>query len=289
MSVFLVIMQCVIAKQEKRYVKNGIWLSHTSLGDFLICPRAYFLKNIYRDKKTGYKIQIAAPSLTLGSLVHEMIKWFLEMDRQTIKEQLLDRFDNFWLKYQGKKGGFTSKEEEESFKKRGREMLDKFYDNSKILGKMIPPMDFPKYYLDEDIVLLGNLDCVEELPDGSLHIIDFKTGTKDEKDSLQLHIYAILAESNLGKPVSKISYWYLDRDDKPQEAVLDPLEKHLEYLRQKGLEIKQVIESGQWVCKKGEELCWDCRNYQAVIEGKGEFQYEDPVYKKLVFYLPKLG
>ena len=155
----------MIAKQEKRFVKNALFLSHTSLHDFLNCPRAFFLKNIYRDKKTGYKLQIASPFLTLGSLVHDMIKWFLEMGRQISKEQLLDRFENHWLKYQGKRGGFTTNQEEESFKSRGREMLDKFFDNSKILGKMVPPMNFPKYFLNEDTVLFGNLDYIEELAD----------------------------------------------------------------------------------------------------------------------------
>ncbi|MBI4036506.1 PD-(D/E)XK nuclease family protein [Candidatus Daviesbacteria bacterium] len=280
----------MIAKQEKKFVKNALFLSHTSMHDFLNCPRAYYLKNIYRDKKTGYKLQIASPHLSLGSVVHDVIKWLLEMQRQVSKKQLLDRFDNFWLKYSGKRGGFISKEEEESFKARGRKMMESFYESSKILGKMIPPMNFPKYFLDEDLVLTGNLDYVEELPDGSLHVIDFKTGTKDEQSNLQLYLYAILAESNLGKPVKKLSFWYLDRSSTPDEVVLDSLEEKLEYLKQKGREIKKAIETGEWVCSKSPEPaegCFDCQAYQAIIEGKGEFQFEDDRYKKVVYFLPK--
>ncbi|MBI2334367.1 PD-(D/E)XK nuclease family protein [Candidatus Daviesbacteria bacterium] len=277
----------MIQKQEKRYVKNGIWLSHTSLHDFLKCPRSFYLKNIYRDKKTGYKIQIASPYLTLGSVVHDMIKWFLEMQKQVTKDQLLAKFDNFWLKYQGKRGGFASYEEEEGFKSRGRKMLEHFYDSAKILGQMIPPMDFPKYYLDEDVVLFGNLDYMEELPDGSLHIIDFKTGQRQEEDPLQLHIYAILAEANLGKSVSRISYWYVDRDQEPKEAVLDSLEEKLKWLKKKGQEVKMLVQSAKWVCVKGEEKCRDCREYEAVLEGKGEFQFVDDRYKKMVYFLDR--
>lgn len=284
----------MIAKYEKKFVKNALFLSHTSLGDFLKCPRAYYFKNIYRDKKTGYKLQIASPYLTLGSLVHEVIKWFLEMRRQISKEQLLAKYENNWLKYQGKRGGFSGKVEEESFKERGRKMLDRFYDTSKILGQMLPPMDFPKYFLDGETILFGNLDYAEETPNGGLHIIDFKTGQQDEKDPLQLYIYAILAEANLQKPVTKISYWYLDRDDEPKEAVLDSLEQHVEYLKQKAQDIKKAMIEGQWVCSKmgpstssGQSLCFDCQNYQAILEGKGEFQYEDEFYKKMIYYLPK--
>lgn len=277
----------MIPPTENVFIKNAIFLSHTSLGDYLNCPRAYFLKNIYRDPKTGLRLQIASPHLSLGSVVHDVIKWFLEMKKQVTKDTLLAKYENLWLKYQGKRGGFTLKEEEEAFKGRGREMLDKFYDTSKILGKMVPPMNFPKYFLDGETVLFGNLDYVEELPDGSLHIIDFKTGQKDEDNPLQLHIYAILAESNLGKPVKKVSYWYLDRDSEPKEAVLDSLEKHLEYLKGKGQEMKKAIEEGKWVCKKSPDLCFDCQNYQAIIEGKGEFQFEDFKFKKMVYYLPR--
>lgn len=280
----------MIQRQSKKYVEKAIWLSPTSLGDFLACPRAYFLKNIYRDKKTGFRIQIASPYLSLGSVVHDVIKWFLDLQRQVSKEQLLKKYDSWWLKYQGKRGGFSTKEEEESFKERGRIILNRFYETSQILGSMLPPMQFPKYFLDEDVVLHGNLDYVEELSDGSLHIIDFKTGQKDEEDPLQLYIYAILAESNLGKPVKRLSYWYLDRDDKPKEVVLDPLEKHLKYLKGKGLEMKKAIEKGEWVCSKSPEPaegCFDCQNYQAILEGKGEFQFEDYKFKKQVYFLPK--
>lgn len=277
----------MIQKQPKKYVKNAIWVSPTSLGDFLACPRAFYFKNIYRDKKTGLRLQIASPYLSLGSVVHDVIKWFLEMRRQVSKTQLLAKYDNFWLKYQGKRGGFSSQEEEESFKERGQKILDRFYDTSKILGKMLPSMPFPKYFLEGDVVLSGNLDYVEELPDGSLHIIDFKTGQRDEKDPLQLYIYAILAEANLGKSVSKASFWYLDREDSPREIVLDKLEGKLEWLKKKSKEVKEAIEKNEWICIKGEERCRDCRNYQDILQGKGEFQFSDYRFKKDVYYLSK--
>lgn len=273
--------------QPKKFVKNALFLSYTSLSDFLKCPRAYYLKNIYRDQKTGYKLQIASPYLTLGSVVHDSVKWFLEINRQVRKEQLLAKYDNLWLKYSGKRGGFTSKEEEESLQGRGRKMLERFFDTSKILGRLFPPMSFPKYFLDEETVLFGNLDCVEELADGSLHIIDFKTGQKQEADSLQLHIYAILAESNLQKPVKKLSYWYLDKDQTPKEAALDSLEEKLEWLKKKGQEVKEAIASGQWVCIQGEEKCRDCQDYDAILAGKGEWQFTDDRYKKVVYSLKK--
>ena len=31
---------------------TAVWVSHSSMGDFLKCPRAYFLHNVYKDPKT---------------------------------------------------------------------------------------------------------------------------------------------------------------------------------------------------------------------------------------------
>lgn len=278
-------------KQKSAYIKNPIYLSYTSLKDFLKCPNAYFLKNIYRDPKSGFRIQIVSPYLTLGSTVHDSVKWFLEMQRQVTNGQVIQKFRNFWLKYRGKKGGFSSLEEERNFGFRGLKMLDNFVKNAKALEKAAPNVSFPKINLWENVVLLGNFDFIGERADKTLHVVDFKTGVNDEQDSLQLYIYAILAEVNLGKSVSKASFWYLDRDDAPRDIVLDPLEPKVEWLKEKAKELKAAVSKNEWECIKNDApsgaLCSDCRDYQAIISGKGEFQFTDYRYKKDIYYLDR--
>jgi len=277
----------VIQKPKFEYIKNPIFVSYTSLKDFLNCPRAYYLKNIYKDPKTGFRLQIASPYLSLGSTVHDSVKWFLDMKGQATSDQLIQKFRNFWLKYTGKRGGFASREEEGNFGSRGLKMLENFYKNWQVLGKGAPAITFPKYPLLDNMVLMGNFDFVGEKTDGSLQIVDFKTGANDEKDPIQLYIYAILAEANLEKEVSAASFWYLDRDDAPKDIVLDPLEPKLEWLKEKSKELKQAIEGGMWVCIKGDQVCRDCKDYQAIIDGKGEFQFTDYRYKKDIYYLER--
>ncbi len=170
-------------------------------------------------------------------------------------------------------------------------MLDNFMKNTVVLEKNVPVFDFLRFNLSEKIIFIGKLDFLGELPDNTLHVLDFKTGTKEEDDSIQLHSYAILAESNLQKTVSKISYWYLDKDSLPKEAVLDPLPDKLEWLRDKALQIQEAIKKDHWICIKEDlsegGLCNDCKNYQAVIDGKGEFQFSDEAFKKDIYYLSK--
>lgn len=275
----------MIAKTDNSFVKNALFISYTGLKDYTRCPRSFYLKNIYRDPKTGYKLQIAGSNMTLGAVVHDTLKWFLQMDRQVTKTALIRKFKNLWLKYRGKRGGFASVEDEASFGKRGLQILDNFWSNAKILEPSLQTDDFLKFKLDEITFLNGRVDFLGQLPDGSIHVLDFKTGSKDEEDSLQLYIYAILAESNLQKPVSKISYWYLDRDSVPKQAVLDSLGEKLDWLKKKAKEIRKVLAAGNWVCVGGRNLCRDCQVYQDIIDGKGEFQFSDDSFKKQVYYI----
>ncbi len=266
------------------YNKDAVNVSFSSLSDFLKCKRTYYLKNIYRDPKTGYRLQVASPYLTLGALVHDTIAWFLEMNGQVTQDQLIEKYKNHFRKYRLKKGGFVDTEQEATFGKRGLVMLDKFYKNYKSLDKRLSLGDLLKHFLQEDMILWGRLDYVGILPDGTLHIVDFKTGKKDEEDPLQLYMYVILTESVTGKKVSKISYWYLDRDDGPKEAVLDGVDQRLGWIIEKGLEMKQAIKDGVWECENPDS-CRDCPLYQAILDGKGELVLEDASYKKLVYFL----
>lgn len=279
-------------KPKAGFIKNPVYLSYTSLKDFLKCPNAYFLKNIYRDTKSGFRIQIASPHLTLGSTVHDSVKWFLDIKGQATKGQLEQKFRNFWLKYRGKRGGFAALEEEGNFGSRGLKMLDNFLNNAQRLEKPALPVVFPKYNLVEDVVLIGNFDFVGEREDGSLHVVDFKTGANDEQDPLQLYIYAILAEANLAKEVSAASFWYLDRDDAPRQIVLDPLEGKLKWISEKAKDLKTALQKKDWVCVKASvpgsaRLCRDCQDHQAILDNKGEFQFSDYRYKKDIYFLPR--
>ncbi len=272
--------------QNPNYIKNPIYISYTSLTDFIKCSNAYYLKNIYRDERQGFKLQIINPYLVLGSTVHDTIKWYLESPTKPAKKETLSKFRNFWRKYRGKRGGFSSLEDEIMFGTRGLKMLENFLDHADTLEPCAPFMTFPKFNLIENIIMIGNFDFVGFCPDGTLHLVDFKTGTHDEDNALQLYMYAILAEENFKKKVSKASFWYLDRDDGPREIVLDPIDRQLEWLQRKALELKKAIEANDWICvKESEGLCRDCREYSLIVKGKGEWLFSDFRYKKEIYYL----
>jgi ATP-dependent helicase/DNAse subunit B len=268
-------------KREQNTKYNAIWLSHSSVGDFLKCHRLYFLKNVWKNEQ-GNKINTVSPYLSLGLSVHQTIEPLAAL---TVQERLhhvtlpklLESFEKNWAKYVGKQGGFEDSETENFFKERGIEMIKNVAENpGPLLKKTVKYYkgDFiPNFYLSEkdNIILCGLVDWVEYLENtDTLRVIDFKTGKNDEKEeSFQLPIYKLLVENCQKRKVTSAAYWYLDREKFPNSV--DLVEEDVEVVKEKllniGLEIKK-LKSGKSIeenfkCKY-EGGCFACREFELI-------------------------
>lgn len=255
---------------------KSVWVSHSSIADFIACPRAYYLRNVYKDPSTGNKITVTSPALSLGQSVHEVVEGLSVLPvEERLKISLLKKFDVSWNKVSGKTGGFKDSTQEEEFKERGRQMLKRVEEHpGPILHKAVKiASDFiPNYYLSEedDIILCGKIDWLEYLEEtDSVHIIDFKTGKNEEDgESLQLPIYLLLASNTQNRKVSKASYWYLDKNDEltPKELpnIVDSKEKVLTIARR----IKLARQLNHFVCPTNG--CMKCRPLERILKHEGE-------------------
>src|SRR3990167_8663614 len=91
----------------------AVWVSHSSISDFLKCPRSYYLRNVYKNPKTGHKMTVMTPPLALGQAVHEVIESLATLPvEERLKISLVKRLDPVWLKITGKRGGFKDNKEE---------------------------------------------------------------------------------------------------------------------------------------------------------------------------------
>lgn len=258
----------------------SVWVSNSSISDFINCPRLYYLRNVYKDPRTNHKINIISPSLALGQMVHEVLEAlsFLPAEDR-FKDSLLDKYATAWEKVSGKLGGFKTKEEEDGVKERGLEMLKRVIENpGPLLNKTVKvrkedPNYLPRMTLSEEdnIILCGKIDWLEYLPEtDSVHIIDFKTGKNDEKpDSLQLPIYHLIVKNFQNRPVSKASYWYLERNNDVTEVTLPNLEDAHFMVLSIAKQIKKARELKEFVCRRGG--CFSCSPFEAIIAGKAEF------------------
>jgi len=256
---------------------SAVWVSHSSISDFIKCPRSYFLRNVYKNPITGHKMTVMTPPLALGQAVHEVIESLATLPvEERLKISLVKKLDPAWLKVTGKRGGFRSYQIEIEYRDRATKMLMNLQeDPGPILKKAVKiksSMGLPNYWLSEQegIILCGKIDWLSyDDKNDSVHIIDFKTGKNEEKEnSLQLPIYLLLATNTQTKKVSGASYWYLDRDDGLVEKKLPDVKDSYKKVFSIAKEIKKARAEEEFKCPKGG--CNACRPYERVLRGEAE-------------------
>ncbi len=266
---------------------SAVWVSHSSISDFLQCPRAYFLKNVYKDSRTGHKVKLMTPALALGAAVHEVLEKLSGIPKvDRFRESLFDRLNSVWGKYSGELGGFSDEQQEQKYKHRGEEMLRRVMQHPGVLERLAVKIqqDLPYYWLheDENIILCGKIDWLEYLPESnSIHIIDFKTGASEEKaDSLQLPIYMLLVSHCQERAVTRASYWYLAHHDEPIEQILPDPQHAYGQILEIARSIKLARQIKRFTCKTNG--CFACTPMEQIINGVaklvGEDEYRADVY-----------
>ncbi len=261
---------------------GAVWVSHSSMGDFLKCPRLYYLHNVYKNPQTGRKITLVNGALSLGSAVHTTLERLKTMPvAERLTRDLPSDFEKDWQAVTGKKGGFKSDEEEAEAMARGRAMIRRVANTLGPLKEKTVRLKehengmIPNFYLSEEegIILCGLIDWLQYIPaDDSLRVIDFKTGKKEEDaDSLQLPIYLLLLNALQKRKVSGAAYWYLEKDDMPVDVVLPDAAEARERVLAAARNVKAAREARVFACPKGEGGCYACKPYEKILRGEAEY------------------
>ncbi len=153
------------------------------------------------------------PQDTAGSLLHRVLcDFFSKVPVELRDEQRLVRmFEDGWEalspRYRRMKGV-------DKLRDKSLEQLRMFAKQHNLSAQPLMVEPYFQVEIEPGVILFGRVDRVDEEADGSLHLIDYKTGSHpDEVDASQLRLYAIMAEKSLGKPVIRISFWHLDDGD----------------------------------------------------------------------------
>ena len=252
------------------------WVSHSSIGDFLNCPRGYFLKNVWKRPETGHKVQISSPPASLGLAVHDVLESLSILPAQKrFQEPLVPKLEIAWEKYTGKLGGFFDVETEYRFKTKAEEMIRKVEKNPGPLTNLAVKieMNLPYFWLSEElnIILCGKIDWLEYLKEtDSVNIIDFKTGKHEESpDSLQLPIYVLLVNNCQKRKVEGAFYWYLDSSDKPVQKTIPDIDKAQKQILKIAKDIKLARTLNKLKCLFNG--CPHCEPLEKIFKGEGEF------------------
>ena len=109
------------------------------------------------------------------------------------------------------------------------------------------------------LLVRGRVDRVDELPDGSFELIDYKTGRPKSEDDLredvQLSLYQLAARESWEVEARAGSYYYvLDNEKVPVEHSQEELDR----VRAAVTEIAEGIMSHQFEPRPSPELCSFC-------------------------------
>lgn len=181
-------------------------LSPYSIGIYQQCPRRYkhhYVDGLIRQYRKPW------PWLTLGQNVHDTLADFLRIipNEKRTTETIENLLRNKWRQ---NREGFANGEEERQWGEKALAQLRLFVNTQKVDVQPFLLEKFHEAPVTKDLIINGRIDRIDRVDNGSLHIIDYKTGNMPEKvDSFQLLLYVLILSRTLSYPVSKASYLYL--------------------------------------------------------------------------------
>jgi DNA helicase II / ATP-dependent DNA helicase PcrA len=247
------------------------YLSYSQIDTFKTCPLHYKLRYFYKLPTPP------TASQSFGTTIHATLKEFYEevsFGKKPSERFILSVFENNWIKE-----GYTSKKHEQDFILKGKDYLAGFLKHG--FNSKITPVALEQPFIvpisssvtnHRPLKIGGKIDRVDMLPDGTLEIIDYKTGAtipsqRDVDKNLQLSFYALAATKIPTAPFGvvpekvKLSLYFLDTQEKISTT---RTQKQLEEAEGEIFKVRDEIEksefkcSGHMFCKTGCEFSLFC-------------------------------
>lgn len=181
-------------------------LSPSGIATFRQCKLQYKFR--YVDK-LGDQYGKPRPYYTMANHVHATMHDLFSLvpvqnrTPGTVKKLLKKNWHRYRI-------GFRDKADEKRWAQKALAEVTRFIAEQDVT---ITPMMLERQIEEEitpGLVLRGKVDRVDKQPDGSLHVIDYKTGAVPENvDWTQLKLYALILSRSTVYIVSQLSYFYL--------------------------------------------------------------------------------
>jgi len=259
--------------------------SFSQINSYNRCPYQYKLSHILKIPMKG------SASFSFGNTIHNTLQKFYEriQELNNVKqdslfglpkerdhdvsggikvpklEELLEMYEEKWIA-----DWYDSKKQREDYFAKGKEILKIFYKSQE--NNWTVPVSLEGFFKIKvgEFLITGRIDRIDQLEDGTLEIIDYKTGKGKDKlstdDKQQLLIYQIVAQTlpeykNIGD-VSKLTFYYVNNDLRNSFIGKD---KDIEKLQEKLLSTMTKIKAGKFKATPGPHVCKYC-DYNEICE-----------------------
>lgn len=215
--------ELIVDVQQVPTVKNPLpipeRMSFSQFEAFERCPLQYKFEHVYRIPKVGNA------NKSFGQSVHnslqEIYKRYSErkfsldasvsQSEKTLgalvaADEVLEIYQEKWIDewYETKKDKAVRYE-------KGKEALLLYHVTHKDESPDVYGLEVGFTLKFNHVAVRGRIDRIDRLADGTVHIIDYKTGkTKEKPDKDQLFIYQLAALRSVGVKPSKLSFVYLE-------------------------------------------------------------------------------
>ncbi|MDD5341506.1 MAG: UvrD-helicase domain-containing protein [Patescibacteria group bacterium] len=264
-----------VVKPEKTEYKLPDRFSYSQLAAFGKCPYQYKLGFILRVPVFGKGV------FSYGKSIHETLEEFFKRIFEKLENKQADlfgdtkkkpaktkiedliSFDELKKIFQAKWNDewYSSKEQREKYFKKAGESLKTFYDKIKDQPCQTEAVEKTFFLKVGDYSIKGVIDRIDRLPDGSIVLIDYKTGEAKEEETIspenkmQLLIYQIAAEEVMKEKVNKLIFYYIDNN-----STLEFLgaEKEKEKVRQEIIKRMEAIRASDFSATPSQHVCKWC-------------------------------
>jgi len=250
--------------------------SYSKIDLFDKCRKKYHFN--YLDPEVApIKKQFLKPRYynTKGSAVHGAITLFYHLPKskrnfsnlkECLKKSWYSELDIYRQPPLGLLGGFRDLEHERDSYLASLKMLHNFikiekeekpslfYVPVKTIRKSFEDYEKMIKPINKKLFLSGKFDRIDELENGNLKVVDFKTG-KSKNGMGQLEFYKLLAEMNFDKKVDEVSYHYLN-DGKVEN--FDVSKVKTSSIKKKILDKVKEIEEAKIFAPNPTRLCDHC-------------------------------